>query len=46
MLRLAEGAWGAGNDKGADRAVSAWVTHIKLDAGTRNLRCQYITVAS
>ena len=36
---------GPGIDKGADRLVSALGVQIKGDAGTRNRRCQYVTVA-
>ncbi len=42
MLRLAEGAR---NGKGADWEVDALCSQLKMDAGTRNRRYKYITVA-
>jgi hypothetical protein len=42
ILRLAEGAR---NDKRLGSVAEAFVVQIKMDAGTRNRRCQYIAVA-
>jgi hypothetical protein len=42
ILRLAEGAR---NGKRPGVVAEALVLQIKLDAATRNRRCQYITVA-
>lgn len=41
ILRLSEGAR---HGKGADLAIGALAEQIKMDAGTCNRRCQYITV--
>ncbi len=46
ILRLAEGALtvGARNDKSLSVMAEALFSQIKLDAGTRNRRCQYVTI--
>jgi len=47
ILRLAEGARAAGgrNDKSPGDVAEAFWEQVKMDAGTRNRRCQYIQVA-
>jgi len=42
ILRLAEGAQ---NHKRRGGVAEAFMEKIKMDAGTRNRRCQYITVS-
>jgi hypothetical protein len=44
ILRLAEGAGFARNGKRPGFGAEALIEQIKMDAGTRNRRCQYIEV--
>jgi hypothetical protein len=44
ILRLAEGARGGRNAERPGSVPEALLVQIKMDAGTRNRRCQYIEV--
>jgi hypothetical protein len=47
MLRLAGalGSWNAKSPPGTPDGLMMFLGPVKVDAGTRNRRCQYITVA-